>query len=132
MAENLSLKISMLGKQLNNVTEEIMSMKSSLHNIERNIEIEVKNGGGIPVTMKTNELLKNLYEQTREGGVIDEKFKLCSENHSIDKKLGIFDKKSATWFNIVYRVIITVSIAFMLFKMIEFDKLFPVINNLSK
>ena len=132
MPENLSLKISMLGKQLNNVTEEIMSMKSSLHNIERNIEIEVKNGGGIPVTMKTNELLKNLYEQTREGGTIDEKFKLCAENHSMNKKLGIFDKKSGLWFSIAYRVSVAVVIIYMLVKMIELDKFLPVINNLSK
>jgi len=129
----LALKIAMIGKQMNNVTDELLTMKSSLTNIEENItEIKVKNGGGIEVTMKTNELLKNLYEQTKEGGIIDAKFKECRESHSTQKKLGIFEKRSAVWFNIGYRVIISVIVFYMLLKMVQFEQVFTTIGHVVK
>ncbi len=130
---NLAMKIAMLGKQMNNVTDELLSMKSSLTNIENNItEIKVKNGGGIEVTMKTNELLKNLYEQTKEGGIIDEKFKVCNENHSSQKRIGIFEKKTAAWFSVAYRGIITLVVFYMLMKMVQFEQVFTTIGNVVK
>jgi chorismate mutase len=134
MAEtNLALKISTISKQMNNVTDELLSMKSSLNNIEANIaEIKVKNGGGIEVTMKTNELLKNLYEQTKEGGIIDAKFKQCKDAHSTQKRLGVFEKKSAVWFNVGYRVIISVTVFYMLMKMIHYEQIVSTVGNVVK
>lgn len=130
---NLALKISTLSKQMNNVTDELLSMKSSLTNIEDNItEIKVKNGGGIEVTMKTNELLKNLYEQTKEGGIIDAKFKECKEAHSSQKRLGLFEKKSAVWFNIGYRAVLSITVVYMFLKMVQFERVVETINHVVK
>jgi chorismate mutase len=130
---NLALKISTLSKQMNNVTDELLSMKSSLTNIEDNIaEIKVRNGGGIEVKMKTNELLKNLYEQTKDGGIIDAKFKTCAENHSAQKRMGIFEKKSAVWFSVAYRGIITMVVFYMLMKMVQFEQVFTAIGHVTK
>jgi hypothetical protein len=129
MTETIDNKIAMIGKQMNNMTEELIGMKTSLSNIESNIaEIHVKNGGGIEVTMKTNELLKNLYEQTKDGGIIDNKFKACAENHSAQKRIGIFDKKTSAWFNVGYRIVVTMVVFYMLMKMMQFEQVFASLN----
>lgn len=112
-----------LNQKLDYVTEELMVMRNSILNIEDNTEIKIMNGGNFEVTMKTNELLKHLYEQTKQGGIIDKKFEACKENHSTQKKMGIFDKKSAVWFNVIYRVSLGILIIYMFIHQLNIDKL---------
>jgi len=132
MADDVSMRLQMLGAKLDNVTEELIGMKTDISSIKENTEIRVLNGGNIEVTMKTNELLKHLFEQTKTGGIIDEKFKQCREDHTASKRIGIFDKKSAAWFNVGYRVLVAVAIGYMFLKMMDFENLVSTINHVGK
>ncbi len=103
----------MLNNKLDNVTEELVSMKTSINNIESNTEITMMNGGGMEVTMKTNVLLKNLYEHTKPGGTIDEKFKACRIDHSPQKRFGVFNKTASVYMDTI-KIFGTVALIIMI------------------
>lgn len=112
--------VQALVSQMSALTNELIDMRVSVSNIENNVcEVSVKNGGGLPVTVKTKELLVKLYEYTKPDGVIDIKMKEqaaaqllvckthqdnfaksitdCKKEHSSQYKIGMFNKNFAPW-----------------------------------
>jgi hypothetical protein len=87
----------MLNDKLDNVTEELVKLRTSVLAIEENTEVRVTNGWGIDVPMKTNEVIKHLYENVRPGGLIDAKFAQCKVEHSTINMLGKFNKNAGVF-----------------------------------
>lgn len=115
MAEITNETLKAFAAQMNGMTHQFLEMRESIKNIEDNIcEVSVVNGGGLPVTIKTKDLLEKLHEYTRPDGNIDKKIKAqaethaqncaihqkkfsddlekCRQNHSFVKRLGVFNK----------------------------------------
>lgn len=115
MSEETNETLQAFISQMNDITNQFLEMKSSIQNIEDNIcEVSVVNGGGLPVTIKTKNLLENMFEHTKPGGSIDIKLKQqadrqaevcsvhqktfneaigkCKTEHSFIRKLNVFNK----------------------------------------
>jgi len=114
--------LSMINRNVSNLTQEVISIKASVAIIEDNTEISVTNGGNIEVTMKTNTLLKHLYEQTKEGGGIDKKFDACRDRNSAQKKLTMWDQKTAVWFSLAGRVVVALVVIYSLMELTSLKK----------
>lgn len=129
----------MLNKKLDNVTSELISMRESVNVIQENTEISIKNGGGIEVKMKTNELLKHVYENIKPDGIIDKKFIQCRQDHATINILGKFNKNAgvvATTFKFVIYAIISFAVLYGAYKGNQRDKvendLLNKVDNLEK
>lgn len=83
-----------LNRKLDNVTGELVNMRRSVNVIEQNTEIDVLDENGLPVSMKTNELMKHVYEHIRPHGHIDAKFKKCQDDHSAINVFSKFNKSA--------------------------------------
>jgi hypothetical protein len=93
--------LEILDKKLDNVTGELMKMRSSVKVIEENMEIVVKNELGIDTKVKTNELIKEVYEHIRPGGQIDAKFEKCKSDHTTLNILGKFNKNANVYLSTI-------------------------------
>lgn len=129
----------MLSRKLDNVTSELISLRESVNIIQENTEIRVKNGGGIEVTMKTNELIKHVYENIKPGGIIDQKFIQCKADHSTMRMLGKFNKNAsvfATTFKLIIYAVVSVAVLYGAYKGSQRDKvendLLNKVDNLEK
>lgn len=134
--------LNMVNQNLNNLTAEVISMKTSIAAIEDNTEISVMNGGNFEVKMKTNTLLKHLYEQTKQGGIIDQKFAECKESHTAQRRFGNFNKSMSTFIQtakIIGTVLLFLMVIFSLLKgeqrdekMIKMDQKLNLIEKIAK
>lgn len=119
MAEINNETLRAFADQMNNITEQFLEMRESVKNIEDNIcEVNVINGGDLPITIRTKDLLEKLHEYTKPGGSIDKKIKAqadthtnncavhqkkfsddldkCRKEHSFMRRLTIFNKSGNT------------------------------------
>jgi hypothetical protein len=117
--------LEILDKKLDNVTGELMKMRSSVKVIEENMEIVVKNELGIDTKVKTNELIKEVYEHIRPAGHIDNKFIKCRSEHSALNLLGKFNSNAnvyMTTLKIFIYFFIAISIGYSIYEGKERDK----------
>jgi len=119
MAEITNETLKAFADQMNGITKQFLEMQESVKNIEDNIcEVNVINGGDLPITIKTKDLLEKLHEYTKPGGSIDRKIKAqvdthtnnctvhqkkfsddldkCRKEHSFMRRLTIFNKSGNT------------------------------------
>jgi len=142
---------TLLNKRFENLMREFISMRASLTNIQDNIcEIEITNGDELPKSIKTNELLKFVYLQTKEGGGIDKKLmaqdkKLaaqaesvqiqilkCKADHSATSKVTRFNKLANTWGRGLYYVAMIITALYLVFKVIPVEVAQGVANSTMK
>ena len=134
--------LNMLNRNVSNLTEEVISMKTSIAAIEDNTEISVMNGGVFEVKMKTNTLLKHMYEQTKQGGIIDKKFAECKDSHTAQRKFGNFNKSMGTFIETI-RIAGTIALFILVVlsflrgsqrdeKLLEMDKKLNLIEKIAK
>ena len=153
MADDINVALRSLSKQMGTITSEFVEMRSALTNIEDNIcEISVKNGGGLRVTLKTKELLEKLYDHTKPGGIIDEKFlemnqlrDLACATHKenfiqqinsiksddLTSKVGRFNKIVGTWGKGAFYVWMIAVSLWVLFKVVNFDRTVKAVESVS-
>lgn len=121
---------TLLNKRFEDLMREFISMRASLTNIENNIcEIEVTNGDDVPKILKTNDLLKFVYLQTKEGGGIDKKLIAqaesvqkqiikCKQDHSSTSKVTHFNKFASTWGRGLYYAAMFFLVMYLVFRVI--------------
>jgi hypothetical protein len=115
----------LLAGKIDNITTELIDVKTSINEIKDNTEISVMNGGNFEVTMKTNVLLKHLYEQTKQGGGIDKKFEECKNAHTMQSKFKLFNKEAGTFvqtLKIISFVVLFIMVILTFFKSKDADE----------
>jgi desulfoferrodoxin (superoxide reductase-like protein) len=135
MNDDFSSVIKSLNTSIGNLTQEFLLLKESVNNIEQNVcEIEVENGDGLPKTMKTNHLLKYVYLQTKEGGIIDQKFSsyaanvqkqitTCKREHNPTNQISRFNGLISTWGKGVFYVWMIILSVYVAGKLINIEKI---------
>lgn len=143
MPEDLTL-LKTVSTNLNNLVQEMIEVKASIQIIEENVcEIEIENGDRVPKKIKTNDLLKHVYLQTREGGIIDQKFnkhtldiqtqiQKCKSDHSTTKHLKSFNSKAGLFLSVGAKVVAAIMVLYVFFKMINIEKAIETVNQLPK
>ncbi len=141
MNDELSSVVKSLNASIGSLTQEFLLMRESLNNIEQNVcEVEVENGDGLPKTMKTNHLLKFVYLQTKEGGIIDQKFSnyaanvqkqilTCKKEHNPTNQIGRFNNFVSTWGKGMFYIWMIILSVYVAGKLINIEKLKDTANN---